>query len=124
MKSLLTILLIAILMSGAVIGLLTMGHHGDCVASQAAGAVCPQSNALAYIGMHADFLKSFSEAFLVMFSVFFGLAIFIFFVCSFKNFYPSAAGKVFVNQFSEIDSVNKRRQISWLSLFENSPNIA
>lgn len=126
MKSLLTIILIAILMSGAVVGLLTMSQHGDCVASQAAGSVCPQSNTLAYIGIHADFLRSFSEAFLVMvFSMLLLLAVFISFVFSFKNFSPDETNKVFISQFSEIGSnINKHKQIYWLSLFENSPNIA
>jgi len=120
-KSLLTILLIAGLMGGAVIGLLTMNHHGDCIASQAAGVVCPLFNALAYIGIHADFLRSFSEAFLVMiFSMLLFLALFISFVFSFKNFYPD---KIFISRFSEIDNANKHKQIYWLSLFENSPTV-
>ena len=124
MKSLLTILLIAILMSGAVVGLLTMSHHGDCVASQAAGTVCPQFNALAYIGIHAKFLRSFSEAFLVMvFSMLLFLAVFISFVFSFKNFYPSKASKILISRFSEAGDNNKHKQISWLSLFENSPTV-
>lgn len=121
MKSLLTILLIAVLVSGAVIGLLTMSHHGDCVASQAAGVVCPLFNALAYIGIHANFLRSFSEAFLVMIlATLFGLALFISFVFSSNNFYLN---KNFKSRFSEIDNTNKRRQIYWLSLFENSPTV-
>jgi len=121
MKSLLTILLIAVLVSGAVIGLLTMGHHGDCVASQAAGVVCPLFNALAYIGIHANFLRSFSEAFLVMILAnLFGLVLFISFIFSSDNF---CLNKNFDSRFSEIDNTNKRRQIYWLSLFENSPTV-
>ncbi len=124
MKSLLTILLVAILVGGAVIGLLTMGHHGDCVASQAAGTVCPQFDALAYIGMHAEFLRSFSEAFLVaVFSTILLLAAFVYFVFSSKNFSPGGTGEISINRFSGTDNVNKRKQISWLSLFENSPSV-
>jgi len=112
-------------MSGAVIGLLTMSHHGDCIASQAAGTVCPQFNVLAYIGIHTDFLRSFSEAFLVMiFPILLFLAVFISFVFSLKNFYPSEASKVFISRFSETGGANRYKQIYWLSLFENSPNIA
>ncbi|MCX6813112.1 MAG: hypothetical protein NTV77_01315 [Candidatus Azambacteria bacterium] len=121
MKSLLTVLLIASLMGGAVIGLLTMSHHGDCIASQAAGIVCPLFNALAYIGIHANFLRSFSDAFLVMIlATLFGLAFFISFV-----FYPNLfyLSRNFSSRFSEIDNANKRKQICWLSLFENSPTI-
>ncbi len=123
MKLFLTILLIAGIAGGATVSFLTMNNHGGCVASQAAGMVCSQLNALAYIGIHVDFLRSFSEAFLVIISMFLFLAIFISFVFSFKNFYPSAANKVFINRFSEINSTNKHKQIYWLSLFENSPNI-
>lgn len=120
MKSLLTILLIAGIMGGAVIGLLTMGHHGDCIASQAAGIVCPL-NALAYIGIHANFLRSFSEAFLVMIlATLFGLALFVSFVFYSNHFYLS---RNFKSRFSEINNTNKHRQIYWLSLFENSPTV-
>ena len=124
MKSLLTILLVAGLIGGAVIGLLTMDLHGDCVASRAAGMVCPQFDALAYIGIHADFLRSFSETFLtVIFSMLLSAAVFISFVFYFKSFYSRETSKVFVSRFLEIGGINKRGQISWLSLFENSPNI-
>ncbi len=108
-------------MGGAVIGLLTMSHHGDCVASQAAGVVCPLFNALAYIGIHADFLRSFSDAFLVMIlATLFGLTPFISFVFYFNNFYLR---KNFGDRFLEIDNANKRKKIHWLSLFENSPTV-
>ena len=124
MKLFLTILLIAGIVGGATVSFLTMNNHGDCIASQAAGAICPQSNALAYIGIHANFLRSFSEAFLVMiFSILLSLAVFISFVFSFKNFYPSKVSKVFIRKFSEIGSANKHKQIYWLSLFENSPTV-
>ena len=121
MKSLLTILLIAGLMGGAVIGLLTMSHHGDCVASQAAGVTCPLFNALAYIGIHANFLRSFSDAFLVMIlATLFGLSLFISFVFYPNHFYLS---RNFKSRFSEISDASKRKQIYWLSLFENSPTV-
>ncbi len=108
-------------MGGAVIGLLTMSHHGDCIASQAAGIACPLFNALAYIGIHANFLRSFSDAFLVMIlATLFGLTLFISFV-----FYPNLfyLSRNFKSRFSEINNTNKHRQIYWLSLFENSPTV-
>lgn len=123
MKSLLTILLIAVLMGGAVVGFLTMDRHGDCVASRAIGAVCSQSNVLAYIGMHADFLRSFSEAFLVMIlAISSGLIFLVFFRLSGVDF--NLGKKFFVNKIRAINITNKRKLIYWLSLFETSPTVS
>ena len=124
MKLFLTILLIAGIAGGATVSFLTMNNHGGCVASQAAGAVCPQSNALAYIGIHVDFLRSFSTAFLVMIlAIFSGLAVLVFFSFG-DNFYLNK--NFFVRELKKASVTNKSkdRRISWLSLFENSPNIA
>lgn len=121
MKSLLTILLIIGFMSGAVIGILTMNQHGDCIMSNAAGMTCPQFNVLEYVGLHANFLRSFSSAFLVMILALSSLAIFISFVFIFNNFYLR---KNF-NRISFIsENTSKRKQIHWLSLFETSPTTA
>lgn len=124
MKLLLTILLIAILMAGATVSLLTMNHNGDCMMSYAAGMACPQFDVLAYIGLHVNFLKHFSEAFLVLIlAILFVSALFISFVFSFdNNFYLNKS--LFERRFVKIDNTGKLKQIHWLSLFENSPTIS
>ncbi|MFH1393208.1 MAG: hypothetical protein ABIG73_02430 [Patescibacteria group bacterium] len=123
MKSLLTILIIAGLAGGVVIGLLTMGAHGDCVASYAAGMACPLFNVMAYIGMHVNFVRNFSEALIVaVLAAISILAIFISYIFSVEDAY--AGGRFFKRRFFETNNVGEREQISWLSLFENSPNTA
>ncbi|MDO8443857.1 MAG: hypothetical protein Q7S78_02665 [Candidatus Azambacteria bacterium] len=121
MKSLLTILIIAGLAGGVVIGLLTMGEHGDCVASYAAGTACPLFNVLAYIGMHVNFVRNFSEALLTAaLAAVSILAVFISYVFSAGDFYTDK--RFFGRGILENTTVKKHKQISWLSLFENSPN--
>lgn len=124
MKLFLTILLIVGIAGGATVSFLTMNNHGGCVASQAAGMVCPQLNALAYIGIHADFLKSFSEAFLVILAIFSGLAVLVFFRFSDDNFYFDKNFFVRELKKTSVTNKNKYKQICWLSLFENSPAIS
>jgi len=123
MKSFLTILVIAGLAGGVVIGLLTMGAHGDCVASYAAGAACPFFDVMAYIGMHADFVRNFSEAPLItVLVILFGTAFLIRVRFSADDF--NSNKKLFINESGETDIPAKYGQIRWLSLFENSPNTA
>ncbi|MFH1990387.1 MAG: hypothetical protein ABIJ19_00840 [Patescibacteria group bacterium] len=123
MKFLLTILIITSLTGGVTIGLLTMGEHGNCFASYAAGMACPIFNTLAYIGMHVNFARNFSEALLItVLAVVSILAIFISYVFSAGDFYTDK--HFFRYGLLENDNTGKRKQISWLSLFENSPNIA
>ncbi len=123
MKSFLIILIISGLTGGIVIGLLTMNEHGDCVASYAAGMACPLFNAVAYIDMHVNFVGNFSKALIVVVLAAISiLAVFISYIFSLGDFY--AENSFFRRGFFEIDSIDKREQISWLSLFENSPNIA
>ena len=123
MKFLLTILIIASLMGGVIIGLLTMGEHGDCVASYAAGMACPIFNILAYIGMHVNFVRSFSEALVVaVLAATSILAVFISYAFSAGDFHKNR--HFFRRRFFETNNIDEHKQISWLSLFENSPNIA
>lgn len=122
MKSLLTILLIAILMGGAVIGLLTMDHHGNCIASRAVGAVCPQFDILTFIGIHNSFLKSFSDASLIaVMAVFLSIIFFILISFFLSDFFLN--GRFFVGEFARVRAPVRRQEVRWLSLFENSPNI-
>ena len=110
-------------MGGVVIGLLTMSEHGDCVASYAAGMACPLFNVMAYIDMHINFVGNFSKALvaavLAAISI---LAIFISYIFSVGDI--CAGGRFFKRKFFETNNVGEREKISWLSLFENSPNIA
>ena len=122
MKSFLTILIIAGLAGGVVIGLLTMSEHGDCVASYAAGMACPLFNVMAYIGMHVNFVGNFSKALIV--AILAAISILVVFIsCIFSGEIFYADKCFFKRNFSGIDAVAEREQISWLSLFENSPNI-
>ena len=123
MKFILTILIIAGLAGGVVIGLLTMGSHGNCFASYAAAATCPFLNTMAYVGMHVSFVRNFSGALIVaVLAAILILTVFISYVFSSGIFYTET--RLFSCRFFEPNNTGKREQISWLSLFENSPNTA
>jgi len=110
-------------MAGAAISLLTMNHNGDCLMSYLAGLACPQFNALAYVGLHINFLRNFSEAFLVLIlTILFALTLFVLFIFSLENLYLGKS--FFKSRFWEINNAGKQKQIHWLSLFENSPTVS
>ena len=123
MKQFVKILLVISIIGSAAVSMLIMSHNGDCLMSYSAGAACPQSNVLAYIGLHVNFLKNFSDAVLIVFSsiILIGAAFLIssdFYLDRFspnKNFY--------IKSLFRAVSFKKQKQVIWLSLFENSPNV-
>lgn len=125
MKSFLTILLIVGIITSVGISLLVMDHHGNCIASSAAGVACPEAlNPLAFFGIHLNFLKNFSEGLLAAVSVTLLLALVYapdFFKPGDTNRTPSFFDAVF---FNLNNTPLKRKLISWLSLRENSPAIS
>ena len=116
------ILLIISIIGSAVVSMLIMSHNGNCLMSYSAGSAFPQSNALAYIGLHVNFLKNFSDAILIVFSSI--LLIGAAFLVS-SNFYLDRFGlnkNFYIKRLLKAVSFKKQKQVIWLSLFENSPN--
>ncbi len=126
MKSFLTILLMAGIITSAGISLLVMDHHSNCIASAAAGVSCPeQLNSLAFFGIHLNFLRNFSEGLLTsLIAILLLASVYAFSFTKFLCINP-AISNFFKAAFPDLNPVSlKRKLISWLSLRENSPVVS
>jgi hypothetical protein len=136
MKQLLTLAVLASVLSIAVFGFVAMahgeGHSHECLGATAAGEPCPtEGSAIPFAAFHLDVLRSFSTgvfdgtastAALSLLSIF---AILLFAVALLNLSPPpelSFAGTFRPLKREDFVSPAARRVSRWLSLHENSPS--
>lgn len=115
-----TILIIGII--GATASLIMMDHHGSCIMPLLAGAICSdQLNIFAFLNIHFNFLRNFSEGLLAsIFAVLPFLTVLIFYSINSRI----KSEEIFFSPKKLFDLEYKPQKIElihWLSLKENSP---
>lgn len=115
-----TILIIGII--SATISLIMMDHHGSCIVSSIAGINCPDRlDIFAFLNIHFNFLRNFSEGLLAnIVAILSFLTVLIFH--SIKPYAKSEEIIFLVKKSFDLEyTPQKVKLIHWLSLKENSP---